>query len=67
MKYIGKHLRKNRKFKKRIINFITTVMFLLFWFSIGSLDSESLVPLFTMVISLGWVSLYVLVNGEKIR
>ena len=64
MKYIGKHLKKNYKLKKYIINTITAVMVLVFFLSVAAIDSESWIPFVTLFVSLGWIWLVAWANGD---
>ena len=67
MKYIPKHLKKSHKAKKYILNSITAIMVILFWFSACAVDSDSWIPIITLFVSLGWIMLFALVNGGRKR
>ena len=64
MKYIGKHLKKNYRVKRYILNTITAVMVLVFFLSVAAIDSESWLPFVTLFVSLGWIWLVAWANGD---
>ena len=65
MKYIPKHTKRSN-LKKHILLGITYFMIALFFFSALTIDSASNIPTILLLVSLGWLGLFVLVNcGEK--
>lgn len=53
-----------KRILRGIINGFTVLMLFVFFLSIAMLDSETAFPIFTMLLSLGWLFVYAKAKGS---
>ena len=56
-----------RKIKNFILKSITWVASILFLLSACALDSESMIPSIVLLVSMGWLALFIYANSEWIE